>query len=113
MPRPITIENAPVVPNSFGLDAHRLFASPHVELVHIRLRPGQNLVRHASPVDSLFYVIEGGAVVEVGSERIPAPAGTLVPSPAHTMHRVLNETERPVLMLVIKTPRPTEPPKFE
>ena len=111
--KPITVAESPVVPNPHGLDAHRLFASPHVEVVHISLPPGKALVRHASPVDSLFYVIDGTATIESGSERVTAPSGTTMPHPARTMHQVLNETAAQLRFLVIKTPKPTEPPVFE
>jgi quercetin dioxygenase-like cupin family protein len=111
--KPITVAESPVIPNPNGLDAHRLFASPLVEVVHIHLPAGQALVRHASPVDTLFYVIDGTATVESGSERVTAPAGTLTPNPARTMHRVVNETAAQLRFLVIKTPKPSEPPVFE
>ena len=111
--KPITVAESPVVPNPHGLDAHRLFASPHVEVIHISLPAGKAVVRHASPVDTLFYIIDGTATIESGSERLTAPTGTIIPNPARTMHRVINETAAQLRFLVIKTPKPTEPPAFE
>lgn len=111
--KPITVAGSSPVPNSGRLDAHRLFSSPHVEVVHIHLPPNGRLPRHASPVDTLIYVISGSAAVESGSERAVAPAGSLIPSPAGTMHRVLNESSEPLRFLVIKTPKPDRPPEFE
>ena len=110
---PITVAESPVVPNPHDLDAHRLFASPDVEVVHIHLPAGKSLVRHASPVDTLFYIIDGTATIESGSERVTAPAGTATANPARSMHRVLNETAAPLRFLVIKAPKPTEPPVVE
>lgn len=111
--KPITVAESPAVPNPHGLAARRLFASPHVEVIHISLPPGKALIRHAAPVDTLFYVIDGTATVESGSERVTAPTGTIVPNPARTMHRVMNETVAQLRFLVFKTPQPTEPPVFE
>ena len=111
--KPTTVEASPVVPNPHGLDAHRLFASPDVEVVHIHLPAGKALVRHASPVDTLFYIIAGTATVESDAGTVQAPAGTLVPHPRETFHRVRNETADRIEFLVIKTPRPTTPPRFE
>ena len=99
--------------NLVGLDAHRLHATDHVEIVHIALAPGQSLVRHASPVDTAFYIIEGDGAIESGSETAPVRAGELIPHPARTMHRMINNTAAPLRFLVIKTPKPTEPPEFE
>jgi quercetin dioxygenase-like cupin family protein len=62
--KPITVADSPAVSNPHGLDAHRLFASPYVDAVHISLPAGKAMVRHASPVDTLFYIIDGTATVE-------------------------------------------------
>ena len=109
----ITVAESPVVPNPHGLDAHRLFASPDVEVVHIHLPAGKALVRHAAPVDTIFYIIAGTALVESDAGTVQAPAGTLVPHPRETFHRVINETADRLEFLVIKTPRPTRPPTFD
>ena len=111
--KPITVAESPVVPNPHGLDAHRLFASPLVEVVHISLPAGHALVRHASPVDTLFYIIDGTATIESDAGNLQAEAGTLVPHPRETFHRVRNETCNRLEFLVVKSPRPVGPPKFE
>lgn len=110
---PITVAESPVVPNQSGLDAHLLFASPHVEVVHIHLPAGHALVRHASPVDTLFYVITGTATIESDAGTVQADAGTLVPHPKETFHRVKNETGNRLEFLVVKTPRPHSPPRVD
>ncbi len=109
---PITIAESPAVPNPNGLDAHRLFASPLVEVVHIHLPAGHALVRHASPVDTLFYVIAGTATIESDAGSVQAEAGTLVPHPKVTFHRVVNETGNRLEFLVVKTPRHDRPPRM-
>jgi mannose-6-phosphate isomerase-like protein (cupin superfamily) len=109
----ITVAESPVVPGAQSLDAHRLFASPDIEVVHIHLPAGKALVRHAASVDTLFYVIAGTATVESDAGTVQAPAGTLVPHPRETFHRVINETADRLEFLVIKTPRPTRPPVFD
>jgi mannose-6-phosphate isomerase-like protein (cupin superfamily) len=110
--KPIKVSESPVVPTPTGLDAHRLFASPHIEVVHIHLPAGHALVRHASPVDTLFYIITGTATVESDAGNVQAEAGTLMPHPKETFHRVRNETVSRLEFLVIKTPRPERPPRM-
>ena len=110
--KPITVAESPVVPNPHGLDAHRLFVSPDVEVVHIHLPAGGSLVRHAAPVDTLFYIIAGTATVESDAGTVQAPAGTLVPHPREVFHRVKNEAGDRLEFLVIKTPRPDRPPRI-
>jgi mannose-6-phosphate isomerase-like protein (cupin superfamily) len=111
--KPITVSGSPVVPNPHGLDAHRLFASPHVEVVHIHLPPGKALVRHASPVDTLFCIITGSATIESDAGSVQAEAGTLVPHPRETFHRVRNEAGTRLEFPVVKTPRPDRPPRMD
>ncbi len=109
----ITPESAPAVPNNVGLDARRLHSTEHVEVVHISLAPGQSLQRHASPVDTAFLIVEGKGTIESGTDQVPVQAGELIPHPARQMHRVINNSAARLRFLVIKTPRPTEPPIFE
>jgi mannose-6-phosphate isomerase-like protein (cupin superfamily) len=111
--KPITVAESPVVAGPTGLDAHRLFVSPNVEVVHIHLPAGHALVRHASPVDTLFYIITGTATVESDTGTVQAEAGTLVPHPKETFHRVRNETGDRLEFLVVKLPRPDRPPRME
>ena len=110
--KPITVAESPVVPNPNRLDAHRLFTSPLVEVVHIHLPAGHALVRHASPVDTLFYIITGTATIESDAGNAQAEAGTLVPHPKETFHRVRNETGNRLEFLVVKLPRPDRPPRM-
>lgn len=110
--KPITVADSPVVPNQNGLDAHRLFASPLVEVVHIHLPAGQALLRHASPVDTVFYIITGTATIESDAGSVQAEAGTLVPHPKETFHRVRNETGNRLEFLVVKSPKPDRPPRM-
>ncbi len=111
--KPITVADSPAVPNQNGLDAHRLFASPHVEVVHIHLPAGHALVRHASPVDTLFYVITGTATIESDAGTVRAEAGTLIPHPKGAFHCVRNEAGNRLEFLVVKTPRPDRPPLMD
>jgi mannose-6-phosphate isomerase-like protein (cupin superfamily) len=110
--KPITVSESPVVPNPNGLDAHRLYASPLVEVVHIHLPAGQSLARHASPVDTFFYIIAGTATVESDAGSVQAATGTLLPHPKETFHRVRNETGDRLEFLVVKTPSPDRPPRI-
>jgi uncharacterized RmlC-like cupin family protein len=51
-------------------------------------------------------------VVEIGEERASVCADTLIESPAKIPHRWINESERPMRVLVVKTPRPKEATKM-
>jgi mannose-6-phosphate isomerase-like protein (cupin superfamily) len=99
-------------PNTHGVDARSLSDKENAQVVHITLQPGEALKKHITPVDVVFYVLEGRGVVEIGEERAVVEADTLIESPAKIAHRWINESQKPLRILVIKTPRPKEATKM-
>jgi len=97
--------------NPHGVDARALHESEHALVSHITLLPGEALKRHITPVDVIFYVLEGTGVVEVGEEKMEVGPDTLVDSPAKIPHCWYNESSETLRFLVIKVPRPTGPTK--
>jgi mannose-6-phosphate isomerase-like protein (cupin superfamily) len=95
-------------PNPHGVDARSLSDTENAQVVHITLQPGEALKKHITPVDVVFYVLQGRGVVEIGEERAFVEADTLIESPARIAHRWLNESSETLHILVIKTPRPGE-----
>src|SRR5512136_363111 len=99
-------------PNPHGVDARSLSDKENAQVAHITLQPGEALKKHITPVDVIFYVLEGQAVVEIGDEHKEVEEDTLVESPAKIPHRLINESKGPVRILVIKAPRPKEATKI-
>ena len=97
--------------NPHGVDARALHASEHALVSHITLNPGEALKRHITPVDVIFYVLEGTGVVEVGGEKTEVGPDSLIDSPAKIPHCWYNESSEVLRFLVIKVPRPTGPTK--
>lgn len=94
--------------NLHGVDARSISDTENAQVVHITLQPGESLKKHITPVDVVFYVLEGSGIVEIGEERAEVAADTLIESPAKIAHRWINESNGPLRILVIKTPRPNE-----
>jgi quercetin dioxygenase-like cupin family protein len=99
-------------PNPHHVDARKIYESPHAVAVVITLRPGEALKPHITPVDVFFYVLEGSAVIEIGSERQTVGKDKLVESPARIPHRWINESTSVFRVLVVKVPKPTEETKL-
>ena len=95
-------------PNPHGVDARSISDTESAQVVHITLQPGEALKKHITPVDVIFYVLEGDGVVEIGEERAVVGVDTLIESPAKIPHRWMNESDRVTRILVVKTPRPRE-----
>jgi len=94
--------------NPHHVDARKLSEIPHAVVVMITLQPGESLKRHMTPVDVIFYVLEGTGTVEIGDERATVRKDTLIESPARIPHRWINESTSVFRVLVIKVPKPTE-----
>ncbi|MFW5750184.1 MAG: cupin domain-containing protein [Planctomycetota bacterium] len=99
---------APTMDNPHGVAAARLFDGEHAQVIHLTLQPGEALKLHVTPVDVVFYVLTGTGVVTIGDEEERVEADTCIPSPARVPHRWRNDADRPLRVLVVKTPRPTE-----
>ncbi|OPX70713.1 MAG: Cupin domain protein [Methanoregulaceae archaeon PtaB.Bin108] len=98
--------------NPHHVDARKLCEIPHAVVVMITLQPGESLKRHMTPVDVIFYVLEGTSVVEIGEEKATVGKDTLVESPARIPHRWTNDSTSVFRVLVIKVPKPTEETKL-
>jgi quercetin dioxygenase-like cupin family protein len=97
------VSEAPIHQNPHGVDARKLHDSEHAQVVVITLQPGQELKRHITPVDALFFVLEGTGIVEVN---------TLIDSPAGIPHCWYNRSDAVLRVLVVKAPRQEGPSKI-
>lgn len=108
MIRTVSVKEAAELDTPHGVVAKRIYDSEHAQVVHVELKPGEGLKKHVTPVDVVFYVLEGTATVEIGDSCAQVTANTLAESPANGAHRIANDTDALLRFLVIKTPRPTE-----
>lgn len=99
-------------PNAHGVDARGISDTESAQVVHITLQPGEALKKHITPVDVVFYVLQGQGVVEIGEESAVVASDTLIESPAKIPHRWINESHGTLRILVVKAPRPKEATKM-
>jgi mannose-6-phosphate isomerase-like protein (cupin superfamily) len=98
--------------NPHGVDVRKLYDTQHAQAVVITLQPGEQLKRHITPVDAIFFVLEGTGIVEVGDEQKEVAANTLIDSPAKIPHCWYNQSDSVLRVLVVKVPRQEEPSKL-
>ncbi len=108
----IKISKAEARKNPHNVDARKLYDSEHAMVTHIRLEPGEQLKRHITPVDAIFYVLEGNGLVEIGEELEEVEKDTLIDSPAKIPHCWYNKSNEVLRVLVIKVPKPKESTKL-
>ncbi len=101
------ISEQPLAKNPHGVDVRRVYESNHALSSVITFQPGEKLLRHITPVDVFFYVLEGEGVVEVGDEKKSVSKDTVIDSPKDIPHCWYNESDDILRVLVVKVPRPT------
>ena len=108
----VEVKNVQIKPNPHGVDARSLSDTDNAQVSHITLQPGQFLKKHITPVDVVFYVLQGRGIVEIGDEQQEVGPDALIESPAKVPHRWTNQSKDILRFLVIKTPRPKESTKI-
>ena len=101
--------DAPTHQNPHGIDVRKLYDTEHAQAVVITLEPGQQLKKHITPVNVIFFVLEGRGIVEVGDEKEVVGPDTLIDSPSHLPHCWYNESDSTLRVLVVKVPRQEGP----
>lgn len=108
----VETNTADLTANPHQVKASKLYDSEYAQIIHIALEPGESLKKHITPVDVVFYVLEGQGVVEIGEEKQQVGPETLINSPAKIPHCWYNESSAVLRFLVVKVPRPTETTKL-
>jgi quercetin dioxygenase-like cupin family protein len=103
----ITYNQLETTKNPHGVEARKLHANDDVQVVHIRLKPGESLKKHTTAVNVFFYVLEGEGVIEIGDEKQTVTKDWLIDSPKNIPHAVYNDSSADFRVLVVKTPAPT------
>src|SRR6056297_1606015 len=104
--KPIDPKDIKPFENKHGIDARKVYSKEEAEIIQMHLTPGQALITHVTPVDVIFYVVEGSGQVLIGDEVINASKGQFVESPKDIPHSLSNNGTENFIVLVIKTPRP-------
>jgi mannose-6-phosphate isomerase-like protein (cupin superfamily) len=99
-------KNEPIKETPHKVDVRALYDKTDAQAMHIRLQPGEQLKPHITPVDVFFFVIEGTPSVQVGDEIVQVEENSLVESPKGIVHCLLNKSDKPARILVVKTPKP-------
>ena len=94
------------------VDVRLLYETDDAQVMHIQLKPGEELKPHFTPVDVFFFVLEGTPTILVGEEKEEVEANMLVESPKDILHCLHNYSDKPARILVVKTPKPQQKAKL-
>jgi quercetin dioxygenase-like cupin family protein len=96
----IELKTAEKVPIS--IDARKMLIRKDCELIHLTLKPGEVLEKHANPFDVAFYVLAGTGELEVGDETATITADTVIEVAAGAMRGWKNSAAEDLRVLVVK-----------
>ena len=99
-------KNEPIKETPHKVDVRALYDKTDAQVMHITLQAGEQLKPHITPVDVFFFVIEGTPSVQVGDEIVQVEENSLIESPKGIIHCLLNKSDKPARILVVKTPKP-------
>lgn len=100
------LSETPVMENAHNVDARNLYDRSEAMISVIKLKAGQSLKKHITPVDVAFYVLKGKGIVLIGDEELEVYEDTLIESPKEIVHCWYNRSEDDLEFMVIKTPKP-------
>lgn len=83
-------------------EARKLFEDQHVELVLVRLLPGESIAGHFNPLRVIFYVLEGEGNLSLSGRQIKLKPGQGIPVERNVMRAWHNHGNTPLRLLVIK-----------
>ncbi|MBI9036423.1 MAG: cupin domain-containing protein [Bacteroidales bacterium] len=107
-----TYKTEPLKDNPHKVDVRQMYNDETAQVMHITLKPGETLKAHKTPVDVVFYVLEGKPTIHVGEESQAFEKDTLIESPADILHYISNESDADARILVTKAPRPVKSTKI-
>ena len=107
----VKLKEEKIIETPHKVDVRKLYDTEKAQAIHITLNPGEALLKHITPVDVFFYVLEGKGIVEIGDEKEEVHPDFLIESPAKIPHRLINQSDKVFRFLVVKIPRPTEQTK--
>ncbi len=97
--------------NPHKVSVRMVYDHDHGQAVVISLKKGEGLKKHVTPVDVMFYILEGTGMVEIGDEVKEVGRDMVIESPARIPHRLFNESSPEFRFLVMKMPKPVQTTK--
>ena len=96
------LDKTPIADTPHKVDVRKIHGSAVTDIVVISLQPGESLKKHITPVDVLFYVLEGQGTVFIGDEQEKVQKDSLIESPKNIPHLLINDSNALFRVMVIK-----------
>lgn len=91
----------PVFDKALPLEAYKLFSNGN-EVIHMILKPDEQIEPHEAEGTVLFFVLEGMGLFQIGTETVQTGKYTMVESPKGVTHSIKNSEPVDLHLLIIK-----------
>ncbi len=105
-------KSEPLKENPHKVEVKQMYNDESAQIMHITLKPGESLKPHKTPVDVVFYVLDGTPLVHVGEESQVFKKDNLIESPANIVHYINNESNADARIILTKAPSPENKTKL-
>jgi quercetin dioxygenase-like cupin family protein len=95
-----TLDTAEKVP--FNLDGRKMFTNEKIELVHLSLKPGEEIALHANPFDVNFFILEGEGEIFYENESFEVEPNSSIFIEKNKQRGMKNSGEFLFRVLVVK-----------
>jgi len=86
----------------FNLDGRKMFSNPKVEIIHLDLKFGEVIEMHSNPFDVVFYILEGGGIIETPDEQITVEPDMCIEVSAEEPRKIRNIGAESLRILAVK-----------
>lgn len=94
------LSNSPKVP--FDLEGYILHSEKQIELVHLTLKPRENLAEHKNPFDVIFFVADGSGVLSIEGKESVLSKNDVTKVTSDKNRGWKNNTDQDLRLLIIK-----------
>lgn len=94
------LNNSPKVP--FELEGYILHSGKRLELIHLVLKPGENLSEHTNPFDVIFFVAEGKGILSIEGEEVELITNDTIQVSSDKKRGWENNSNKNLRLLVMK-----------
>ncbi|MDY6787831.1 MAG: cupin domain-containing protein [candidate division WOR-3 bacterium] len=88
-----------------NFNAWKMISRDEAEIIEMHIKAGMTVPSHITPVDVIFYIIEGQGSVTIGDETENVHSGDFIFSPKAVPHSLKADSEG-MNIIVTKTPSP-------
>ncbi len=87
-----------------GGQARMLVNNPHLRLVNLQIKAGEQVLAHTAPVEVVFIVLAGSGLVQIEEKVYPISAGQMLICPPDCQRSIQAGPEEDLSLLVVRTP---------